>query len=277
MSERRAVRERIPGQSAMQRVVDAQRDVPARGRVARLLGSSPLSAESRAAYRVAIAGMTAGDVLRGLGQRWDVLHDLALAGAVLDHLAIGPSGAYAIRAVDCGGGDAAATATSLTVAGEDRDDLRIVRTQAAEATAALGQAVEPLLVLVGARRASITSDAPVVDAGGLHRRLSRAPKLLDGDRVAALSDLADLPSTWAWGAGGRRDTARLHDGTAQVRDDTVQLHDDTVRLHDRFGSIRAEVRSAAGVRFAWIAGAAGIAVGVVWGVVAVLVGGAVGA
>ena len=139
-------------------------------------------------------------------------------------------------------------------------------------------------VITGSLALLVDAAHMLVDAGGLHRRLSRAPKLLDGDRVAALSDLADLPSTWASGAGGRRDTARLHDGTAQVRDDTVQVrddtvqvHDDTVRLHDRFGSIRAEVRSAAGVRFAWIAGAAGIAVGVVWGVVAVLVGGAVGA
>ncbi len=106
MEQRRRVRERVPAQSAMAAVVAAQLTASDRGLFSRAVGVSPLTAEARKHYRAALGELLVGDVLDGLGQRWDTLHDVPLPGGrTLDHLVMGPAGTFAVRAANYRGDD----------------------------------------------------------------------------------------------------------------------------------------------------------------------------
>lgn len=259
MPRKRLLRERVAAQSAMARVVGAQAAAPARTPVAVAFGVSPLRARARTDYRAALAELSVGDTLENLGQRWDVLHDLPLRDGSLDQLVIGPAGVFAVRTVHCDGLEAVLDAAGLTIGGESSDDIARVRANAEEVADILGDAsgervrVRPLLVLVDARRFAARSLAPavrIVMVQDLERTLTRAPRSLTGDEVAAVSDLADLSDTWP-----------LADAAAL----------DTQALHREFASIRTEVRSALRRRVLWILSGMGLVYGVVWALIGSLV------
>ncbi len=232
MSVGRAVRERFAAQSAMVDVVERQRTAAPRGVLSRLVGFSPLLPAARASYRDALAELIVGDILENLGHNWDVLHDVPLEESTLDHLLIGPAGTFAIRAAHYGELDVVVSGDEVSVGGEHAPDLSQAREQAEEtrmhlsAAAAHSVEVTPILVVVAPRRLIIKSEprsVEVVSASDLARHLTRAPRILAGVEVAAISDLADLESTW-----GRPAAVSLE----------VQ------GLHAAFGSIRNEVRAA---------------------------------
>ena len=80
-------------------------------------------------------------------------------------------------------------------------------------------------------------------SGDLERVLTRLPKVLGGEQVATISDLADLESTWPAASA---------------------LHADTQRLHREFALVRAEVRSAWFTRVSWLVGCLMVATGARW-------------
>lgn len=255
MQQNRIVRERVAGQSAMAAVVAAQAEAPARTPIYRMLGLTPLTAASRASYRGALGELHVGETLEGLGQRWDVLHDLPLERSVLDHLVIGPAGVFAVRAANYSGTDVVGPSGPV-LADELRDDLALVSAEAAEAARLLSAAaegsipVQPLLVVVAPRRLSPGVDARIVASRDLERLLTRAPATLSGDDVAAISDRADLASTWPRG------------GTPVV---------DTQQLRHEFETIRDDVQRSFGRRLLWGAAALGLAYGLAWGFIGSLV------
>jgi hypothetical protein len=241
MPTSRILRERVAGQSAMSAVVYAQSGATPRGRFARILGLTPLTHESRASYRGALGELLVGDALENLGPSWDVLHDLPLTSAVLDHLLIGRAGVFSVRAASYGREDVTVGGDELIAGGESRDDIRCAAEQAAEVADLLAEAagepvyVRSLLVVVGPRRLAIkhpASGVRVIDSRELPAMLDGAPHTLTGDQVARISDLADLESTWP--AVQRREL------------DTQQLHRD-------FNMIRAQVSEALGRRIFWAA------------------------
>jgi Nuclease-related domain len=228
MLQGRSVRERVAGQSAMCTVVEAQARVHPRGRVARLFGASPLDPAIRSQYRVALAELKVGDMLENLGQRWDVLHDIPLGGTVLDHLSIGPAGIFAVVAANFRDEDVVIDGANLLVTNAPRDDIARTIDQADAVAAHLTRAagrpvgVQPLLVIVDPRKLVVKSPpstAHVVPSSDLERFLTRAPEILGGDEVAALSDLADLESTWPAPEGTDHDLQRIHAEFALVRHD----------------------------------------------------------
>jgi Nuclease-related domain len=259
MLQGRSVRERVAGQSAMCTVVEAQARVRPRGPVARLFGASPLDPAIRPQYRVALAELKVGDMLENLGQRWDVLHDIPLGDTVLDHLSIGPAGIFAVVAANFRDEDVVIDGENLLVSNESRDDIARTASQADAAAAHLTQAagkpirVQPLLVVVDPRRIVVKippATVRIVSSGDLERLLTRGPVIVSGDDVAALSDLADLESTWPVPPG------------------TEHNHQ---RLHAEFALVRHEVSSALVRRVLWGVIAFTLAYGIVWGLVATLV------
>ena len=259
MSRSRSLRERVAGQSAMAEVVDAQLSADARGPFARFIGASPLVPSARHAYRGALGELMVGDVLDNLGQRWDVLHDLPLARGVLDHLVIGPAGVFAVVAANYSDRDVVVDGVTLLVTGEPMDDIARASQYADAAASLLSQAagerirVRPLLVVVDPRKLVVRQPSHavrVVASRELERVLSRAPRVLSGGQVAAISDLADLETTWPAPPSADLDTGRLH------RD---------------FASVRREVRSALLRRVLWIVGAFVVAYVVMVTMVATLV------
>jgi len=259
MAQIRPARQRVPAQSAMGRVISAQSASSPRTPLAVFLGASPLRPELRHDYRAALAELEAGEVLDGLGQRWDVLHDLPLANGALDHLVIGPTGVFALRTLYCGGRDAVIDGAGLTVGGITHDDLARARGEAHEVARVLEQStgepvpVRALLVIVEARR--IVQRVPaaavrVVAVRELERMLTRGPQVLSGERVAALSDAADRTDTWP-----------LADTTAA----------DTRALHLEFVELRTLVRHAIARRVFWAVTAFVVGYGGICALVAVVV------
>ncbi len=223
----RSLRERIAGQSAMSDVVLAQSAVPPRGRVARILGLSPLSAQSRMSYNGALGELLVGDVLENLGGNWDILHDLplALSGALLDHLVIGPAGVFAVHVSNPTDNDFILVSDRLPVGHEAYDHLSAARAQAAAAAALLSAAspspviVRALLVVVEKRflGARVAADAVVIPLNDLERFVTGAARTLTGAEVARISDLADLATTWPDAPAPRLDVQSLHRQLAVVR------------------------------------------------------------
>lgn len=245
----------------MAEVVEAQRLGAPRSFLARIAGASPLSPTARLAYRGALGELMVGDMLENLGSRWDVLHDLPLVRGVLDHLVIGPAGVFAVIAANYRDRDVVVDDGTLLVTGEPRDDIAAASEQADAAASLLSDAagdrvrVRALLVVVEPRKLVVKRPAGgvrVVASQDLERLLARAPRILSGDQVAAISDLADLESTWPVPPAAQLDTQRLH------RD---------------FAMVRQEVRSALLRRVLWGVAAFCAAYAFVWGMVATLVTG----
>ena len=257
--QNRILRERVAGQSAMAAVVRAQEAVPRSGRLARVFGVSPLGVEARANYRGALGELLVGDALENLGPTWDVLHDLPLAGSVVDHLLIGRAGVFTVRTVSAGRSDVIVDGATLSVAGEQRDDLPAAITEAAEASRLLTDAagkpvrVRPLLVVVDPHKLTIKApagDVRIITSRELEGFLSRAPRTLTGDEVAHISDLSDLVTTWPVAADADLDTQQLH------RD---------------FGTIRSRVNDALVRRILWAAAATIVVYATVCSLIATLV------
>ncbi len=257
MEQRRRVRERVPAQSAMAAVVAAQLTASDRGLFSRAVGVSPLTAEARKHYRAALGELLVGDVLDGLGQRWDTLHDVPLPGGrTLDHLVMGPAGTFAVRAANYRGDDVSVDGDLLLAGGEPHNDIELCIEYADAAAQALSAAagtpvrVQALLVVVAPRRLVVRrepSGVLVVASGQLERKLSRAAELSSGVEVARLSDLADLESTWPAASA---------------------LALDTQRLNREFTLLRDRVSTARAIRLIWIAAALCGSYALVWLLVA---------
>ncbi len=226
MSDDRALRQRVPGQSAMSNVVHAQATKPPRSPVARLLGVSPLTVTARRHYRDALAELEVGDTLATLGPRWDVLHDVPVGPDGLDHLVIGPTGVYVVQTVMARGLDVVVTADSVSVGGAASELASVVRDDARDVEEALGLAsalqltVKPVLVIVGPRRLTIATppyEVAVVKSAILGSTIVNAAKALSGAEVAGLSDVAELASTWSVAAPVRQDLPQLFQAFAAIR------------------------------------------------------------
>ena len=247
MQQNRILRERVAGQSAMAAVVRAQSSAARPGRLARILGVSPLTSDARSHYRGALGELLVGDVLENLGPTWDVLHDLPLDGSLVDHLLIGRAGVFTIRAANYGRNDVVVDGQTVSVGGEESDDIGLALAEAAEVsrilTVAAGRPVRvrPLFVVVDPRRLVFKQPADgvrVISSRDLERTLAFSARTLTGEEVAHISDLADLVSTWPASAPAQ-DAAAL---------DTQQLHRD-------FGTIRMSVSDALVRRVLWGAAA----------------------
>jgi hypothetical protein len=254
----RSLRDRIAAQSAMAAVVASQAEARPRSFLARLVGRSPLSSRSRPDYRAALGELLVGDILENLGQRWDVLHDIPLGSSTLDHLVIGPAGVLAVRVVNARDRDVVVDEV-LVVSGEATDELRQARVQAELAATHLSEAagapvdVVPLVVVVRPRKLVVRAgegSIRLVTSAELDRFLHRLPRILSGDEVAGVSDLADLESTWP-----------------EPNPTTI----DVALLHRAFALVREEVRVAFWRRIVWASAALLAAFALVWMLVARLV------
>jgi hypothetical protein len=257
--QNRILRERVAGQSAMAAVVRAQAAVPPPGRLARILGLSPLTLEARAHYRGALGELLVGDALENLGPTWDVLHDLPLGGSVVDHLLIGRAGVFTVRVASFGRNDVTVDGPTITVGGEQRDDIALAAAEAATVSRLLSGAVgkpvrvRPLLVVVDPLRLIVKAPAPdlrVIASRELEGFITSAPRTLTGEEVALVSDLSDLATTWPATHSGELDTQQLH------RD---------------FGTIRTSVNDGLVRRILWAAAATIVVYAVVCSLVATLV------
>lgn len=236
-----SLRGRVPAQAAMTEVVDAQAHVSPRSRVARFFGQSPLTAETRVMYRAAVGELLVGDMLDNLGPRWDVLHVVPMDGAAkeIDHLVIGPPGVFAIVTENFPGQEVKVTGDSLTVGGQQFDDIVTARQLGERASELLGSAtsrpvaVSPLLVIVGSTRLALREQpagVTVVGSRQLLHYLEKLDRTLHGTDIASISDVADRGTTWQAAPAEAPDVQQLS--------------------HD-FGELRSAVQEATQARVFW--------------------------
>ncbi|WP_193510256.1 NERD domain-containing protein [Cryobacterium sp. BB736] len=227
-------------------VLDRQSAVRARSPIARVVGVSPLRAETRAPYRSALALLALDDVLAELGPDWVTLCGVPVAGgtAPIDQLIIGPAGVIALTIRNAQGLQVWAGNGVFVVDGLEVPQLRESELAAALAETALSDAtgdrvrVKPVVVVVNA--ASLIVSKPrrgvvVVSSRELRTWLLGLEPTMPPELQERIRDAASDALTWsmdAWPKG------------------------DTERILERFHALRTEVNRARRARVIWIVGLA---------------------
>ncbi len=228
-----SLRGRVPGQVAMSAVVTTQLATPHRSGLARLLGRSPLTPQTRPLYRAALGELLVGDMLDNLGPRWDVLHVVPVdeSSKDIDHLVIGPPGVFAITTENFPGQEIKVNGDFLAVGNQRFDDIAVARELGAHAAELLSAAagrpvvVQPLLVVVTPTKLALRQQpdgASVVASKQLLHYFDRLDRTLDGAEVAFISDVADRHSTWQAAPGPAQDTQQLSRDFAALRDEVQE-------------------------------------------------------
>lgn len=145
--------------------------------------------------------------LEGLGPEWVVIRTVPVGehGRVVDHLAIGPAGVFALAAVAGRRHDVTLDGEHLVVDGVAQSCFEAARDLASDAAIDLTKAAgfnvpaRALLVFDGPH-ALIARDEPydvgVTTDRALHARLADAPRVLDAAEIAAIADAAADVAAW---------------------------------------------------------------------------------
>lgn len=227
------LRTRPAAYSVIDRCLDLQSTAPERSWFARQIGRNPLSDEARPWFDGARGELEVARLLRELGDDWTVLHSVPVgkSGTDIDHILIGPAGVFTLntKAVR---GHVWVGRSRILVNGRREDYIvkseREARRVHRLLTAATGWSVfvRPALVFVEPHRFTVRERPGIVatlPARHLVLWLRNQEELYPADRVRALVEAADRPSTW-----GRTSC------------DLV----DTRRQLQRFDRLRAEVDDA---------------------------------
>ncbi|MGV8850950.1 MAG: NERD domain-containing protein [Rhodoglobus sp.] len=258
MPQNHDLRGRIAGQSAMAAVIEAQSHRAPRGRLARVIGVSPLAAEGKAHYRGAVGELLVGSILDRLGHSWDVLHGVPLGASTLDHFAVGRAGVFACVVLNCQGEEVAVNGDELIVAKSVRAGVVDARNAASAVSAALSTAlgspihVTGVLVLVEPTKVAtlqLPDGVQVLTSLQLEQWLLSAPVVITGVDVARISGVAEANDTWP----------QPQKAAQKARNLTRAF----VRIHH-------EVRSAAVHRLLWVVAALMATILSVWILVSIL-------
>jgi len=194
--------------TAIRSFLQAQSAVAPRGWLARLLGRSPLSVESRSWFWAAAGEFEVCRSLSGLHSSNLVLHSVSASfeGKLIDHVVVGPAGVFAVHALYAAGEEVVVSALGLRVAGHPLPELRRARHSVGAVERCLMEEaggevrVTGVLAVIDAGAVTMTErplDVAVVDARALSRWIQRQPRTLTDERLAELVQAASRPATWA--------------------------------------------------------------------------------
>jgi len=194
----------VPGRSVRARAVAERREQPALTFLARLLR---VHTEERA-WRMGGKGEElVARQLKKLGQRWCVLHSIAVGnnGSDIDHLVVGPGGVFVLNSKHHKEAKIWVAGDVFMVNGQRHPYVRNSRHEAVRAAKLLSKAsgiavsVRGVIVVVNAGSFTIKkqpADVYVVNRRRLRRWLEQQPEELDEVSVAAIFELARRSSTW---------------------------------------------------------------------------------
>ncbi|WP_255219365.1 nuclease-related domain-containing protein [Kocuria salina] len=232
---------RRAGQAVMAETLRIHDGDPPRSWWRRLVGSSPLSADSRPWFQGALGEIAVGQILGRLGPEWTVLHAVPVGAGVsdIDHVLIGPAGVFTLNTKNHAGRNVWIGERAILIDGHKQHYLPHARHEAARAakrlSAAVGEpvSVTPVLVLIEPGRLTIKrrpADVGVVTDRELLRWLKRRRPVLAPERIARIAAAAVVPGTW-------------HHHPAPP--------EDPVALQERFAELMQIVRSARRRRRLW--------------------------
>lgn len=221
---------RPPATSVIEECLRLRSLTPPRGAVARLFGTRPLSAETVSWFTGAIGEVKVGELLAQLDPAWTVLHAVPTGNAEtdIDHVVIGPGGAFSINTKHHPGKRVWVSPKALLVSGQKQHHLRNSRSEAKRATTALGISVIPIIALVGVEKLTIKEspgDVEVLRAEALVRWLKKRPEVITSRQVGELVSRASDVRTWHSTHTGAFDSSltsafeelRREDSIARVR------------------------------------------------------------
>lgn len=218
---------RAPASSVIAETLRLQSAVPARSRIARFFGRTPLSEESQPWYRGALGELEVARVLTQIGPEWTAIHAIPIGtkGSDIDHLVIGPGGVFTINTKHHQGMRVWVGSKRLLVNGQRTDHLRNSAFEASRTekllTTAAGTRVEvtPIVAIVGARSITVRerpANVVVLSSTRLARWLRDHPVTLGTEEIARLRRLAGATDTWGSPAPVPADQAAFAELRASV-------------------------------------------------------------
>ncbi|WP_344001229.1 nuclease-related domain-containing protein [Microbacterium paludicola] len=231
-----AARATEPAAAVIAECLRAQGRTKPRSLIARSLGLSPLSADSRPWYLGALGELEVARHLSSLGPEWIVLHAVPVGtrGADIDHVVVGPAGVFTINSKFHEDAKVWVGSRRILVNGQKTDHLRHSRFEAKRVRQILANLgtipVTPVLAIVGAREITIREqpdDVAVMKSSRLVRWLLRQPSVLDP--VALESLRGAITDAARWGAATPYDPSDA----------------------ERFAALQREVKGAKLVRIVW--------------------------
>jgi hypothetical protein len=237
-----SMRQRHAAQIVLEELLGDEAYRARRGRIARIVGRSPLTTDGMAWYRGAQGEIAVGRMLEALPAEWTVFHALPVGTkeADIDHLVVGPGGVFAISTKHHRGKPIWVANRTLMVSGQRQPHIRNAEHEAARVTkllhARLGLPgrVRPVVAIHGAS-SLVVQERPdlvaVLDARSLQRWLLKRPVQFGPDDIARFVGLVDDPGTWRTVASAPCD-----------------------QLLTRFDALDGEVRAAATRRSLWSIG-----------------------
>ncbi|GAA4169900.1 nuclease-related domain-containing protein [Gryllotalpicola koreensis] len=209
-----SLRARPAAASVIAACLNAQAESRPRSVLGRAFGASPLSEASRQPYLDALSELHVADELEKLGSDWVILHDVPVGerGRVIDHLAIGPAGVFALAVQHQQAAAVTVRGDALAINGVARPHLARSRDLATEAAVNLTRAtglnvpVRGLIVFVAPQSVSVRNepdDVGITSDRGVHKWLADREQTLSPTQVAMIADAAADPATWR-GAVSRR-------------------------------------------------------------------------
>jgi hypothetical protein len=229
------------GFAAIQKCLELHSEVAPLTPAEKLFGVSPLAQNARSWYLGALGEIVVSEKLEQLGEDWHVINGLpaGVSGSDIDHVVVGPAGVFTINMKAHAEKKVRAAGNSLRLNGFKFNSVGDAQLAAASAskllTAAVGRpiTVTPLIVMVGLSQMHYgvrRREVDVVTSSGIVRYLRRRKRVLSGDAIAEIADVAGRRGTW------HRDGVVL---------------DDSEHLVQRFESLRHEVDAAAATRKVW--------------------------
>lgn len=208
--------------------------------MARLLGRSPLSDDSRPWYLGALGEIRVAEQLSRLDPGWIVLHSVPIGerGSDIDHVVMGAAGVFTINTKLHEDARVWVGSRRLLINGQKTDHLRNSRFEAQRVSQLLTRVagmhveVHPVLVLVGVRSITVREqpgDVAVLRDTELVRWLKRRSAALDGDALGRLR--MAMAQRGAWGS------------TEAATDETHA---------PAFAALRREANAAARTRALWV-------------------------
>lgn len=201
------MRQQPPAQAVIQELLRQHSSTPARSRLARFFGSSPLGADSISWYAGAKGEIAVGRILATLPAEWTAFHALPIGdkGADIDHIVIGPGGVFTINTKHHGGKAVWVAGRTLMVSGHKEPHIRNSEFEAGRVTKLLRERmpllapVQPVVALVNSKSLTIKTtpeQVKVIADVGLRRWLMRRPPVLTEGELAQLAAIIDDPATW---------------------------------------------------------------------------------
>ena len=207
MPQTHTMRERLPAQSVMEVLLLEQDLVQPRSLLGRVVGRSPLGAQSEPWFVGAQGELAVARMLAELPRQWTVFHALprTVRDRGVDHLLVGPAGIFAVTTRTFVGQKVVVSHRTMTVGNTKHADIRDAESDALRLTRvlrdhmALRASVRPVVACVRAKSITIherPAQVKVLTAAELRRWLLSLPPVLGPDERQTLVAIIDDPDTW---------------------------------------------------------------------------------